>query len=455
MVWINIKHVLQKINNENYRYFSFINKKKIFLFGLLFFIMKIDLLKNYLSLKKDNKIKIGIISNSLKNGGVERQTAILLNYLSKKEFFQLYSFTREGPSNLDYIINNNIKRVVFGLELKKKIEELKPEIIIYQEYILREMYELNELKNIKIIFINHSCFFYWIYMKYYNHIVELYNIYKKNKYIISLIPYESDYLFKKWGINSILMNNFVPYDYNSAIPSDLSSKRIAMIGRGNDKQKRFYLGIESMQYIVKEIPTSEMIVISESAPYLQVLTEKLHLNKNIIFLGYHLNPEIFFKNVSLHIFPSVAESFGNVLCETLLYGIPNILVGIDYVSMAKGGTLIIYDDSPVSIAKIVTKILLDNKLRRKLGKNARKNVKKLKNDLLVNKWISLILSIYKNDNYSEYVRNQSKKIDKNEAIRIIEKQIYLLNRREKQFQNITIENFENFTYIENLLRNIS
>lgn len=251
------------------------------------------------------------------------------------------------------------------------------------------------------------------------------------------------------------INNFVPYDYNYAIPSDLSSKRIAMIGRGNDKQKRFYLGIESMQYIVKEIPTSEMIVISESAPFLQILTEKLNLNKNIIFLGYHLNPEIFFKNVSLHIFPSVAEAFPNVLCETLLYGIPNILVGVDYVSMAKGGTLIIYDDSPVSIAKIVTKILLDNKLRRKLGKNARKNVKKLRNDLLVNKWISLILSIYKNDNYYEYIRNQSKKIDKNEAIRIIEKQIYLLNRREKQFQNITIENFENFTYIECLLRKIS
>ena len=68
-----------------------------------------------------------------------------------------------------------------------------------------------------------------------------------------MVPFENDYLLKKWGIDSILMTNFLTYDYNSVIPSTLSSKNILMIGRADDKIKRFDLGIKAMHYIIKEI----------------------------------------------------------------------------------------------------------------------------------------------------------------------------------------------------------
>ena len=207
-----------------------------------------------------------------------------------------------------------------------------------------------------------------------------------------------------------------------------------------------------MQYIVKEIPKCEMMIISElkGITYLQNLIKKLNLKNHIKFVGYNSNPEKFFKNASLHIFPSIAEAFPNVLSETLIYGIPNILVGLDYVSNAKGGTVIIYDDSALSIAKIAITILLNEKLRKKLGKEARKNIKKFRNDLLFNKWVKLIISIYKGHNYYEDLRKKDKKITKKEAITIIENQINLLKKRIKKFQNITINDIENFTYIENI-----
>ena len=40
-----------------------------------------------------------------------------------------------------------------------------------------------------------------------------------------------------------------------------------------------------------------------------------------------------------------------VLSETKIYGIPTILCGLDYLSLAKGGTVIIYDDNPEIISK--------------------------------------------------------------------------------------------------------
>ena len=57
------------------------------------------------------------------------------------------------------------------------------------------------------------------------------------------------------------MNNFVPYEFELIIPSDLSAKIILMIGRGDDPVKRFELGIRAMKYISQKVPDSEMKII--------------------------------------------------------------------------------------------------------------------------------------------------------------------------------------------------
>ena len=46
-----------------------------------------------------------------------------------------------------------------------------------------------------------------------------------------------------------------------------------------------------------------------------------------------------------------------VLSEAKIFGIPTILCGIDYIALAEGGTVIIYDDSPDTVAKKSIKIL--------------------------------------------------------------------------------------------------
>jgi hypothetical protein len=119
---------------------------------------------------------------------------------------------------------------------------LKYIIFIYQYSIAKNIIELNRIKSFKIIFYQHQSFFYWIYSNY-TVFKELYNSYRNSKYIISLINLESNYIFKKWGINSIFMNNFITYEYDLVIPSNLSSKIILMIGRADNRLKRFELGI--------------------------------------------------------------------------------------------------------------------------------------------------------------------------------------------------------------------
>jgi len=309
---------------------------------------------------------------------------------------------------------------------------------------------LNKIKEVKTIFYNHSCFLIWLYANKIKFLKRLYSIYRKVKYIISLIPFENDYLFEKWGINSILMNNLISYNYkiDKIIPSDLSSKNILMIGRGDDKLKRFYLGIESMKYISKEIPNCKMLIISKVKGLndLIILVKKLDLKNNIKFVGYTSRPEIFYKNASLHIFPSICECFPMVLSETKIFGIPNILLGIDYISPGKGGIIYIYDDKPETIAKEAIKILTNYTYRKKLGKSAMESMKNFKNEVTIKKWIQLILSVYYGDKYYEKLKNGNKKMSEYEAINILKRQLKILKMRKHKMKNLTLNKVINFNF---------
>lgn len=409
----------------------------------------------YFNNKLKNKIRIALYTISISKAGIQRSTSLILNNFYKINIFKIYLFTKIKKEDNEFIIPKKVKRKVVKNTniniLIKEIRKNKIDILIYQFPYYNQIIKLSKLKNVTILFYIHQSFLYWIYNDYLS-FKFLYKSYQNIKYLISLIPFENDYLFRKWGIRSILMDNFITYEYKFVIPSDLSSKTIIMLGRADDKLKRFELGIKAMNYIIKDIPDSEMIIISEKIGIesLDLLIKNLKLENRINFVGYTEMPEIYFKNVSLHIFPSISECFPMVLCETKIYGIPNILLGINYVSMINGGTIIIYDDSPKTIANEAINILKNKNYRRKLGKEAKKSMKKYNNKSLLKKWIELILSIYNGDIYYKKLIKKEIKMSDNKAINIIKKQIKLLKIRNKKFFNISFHNLLNFNFMENL-----
>ena len=242
------------------------------------------------------------------------------------------------------------------------------------------------------------------------------------------------------------------HEFDSVLSSDLSTKTILLIGRGNAKKKRFHIGIEALEYIIKEIPNCELVIISKLSGIekLQNLVNNLNLEKNIKFNGYSSSPDLYFRNASLNIIPSISEAFPMVLSETKIYGIPNIIIGLDYIFNAKGGTVIIYDDKPESLAVEALNIIEKREYRKNLGKEARISMKKFSNDLLLKDWTELILSIYKGQYYYNKLRGDKKKLSQNEGINILNNQIKLLKMRYKIFQNITKNEFENYTYLKNI-----
>ena len=395
------------------------------------------------------KINIGIYAFGIKNGGRARTTSLLINNIEKLEIFNIFLFTKRDKEKDEYKLPNDLKRIIIKKDLIKQIKRNKLEIFIYQLSIHEDIRLLNNLHKVKVIFYQHLSVFDWIYG---NYIIfkTIYTDYINSKYVINIIPFENDYLFKKWGINSILMDNFMTYEFEKIIPSNLVSKQILMIGRGDAKKKRFELGIQAMEYIYQEIPKCEMIIISDlnHITHHEFLINNLNLKNKIKFIGYTASPELYYKNTSLNLFPSISEAFPLVLSETKIYGIPNILLGLDYTSISKGGTFMIYDETSESLGKIAIKILKNQTYKYILGKNANKSMKKFNNNLLLIKWIKLILSIYNGNKEYEKIKKQNKLLTYTKIIKIINYQIILLKKRIPIFNDIDINIFTNFSLLK-------
>ena len=425
---INI--IINKLRNKvfilsNYSKHLFLHKYILLLLALffhfysLYFRIKFNSSKSIIENNKNHNvfnhsIKIAYYCNAIKNGGVERAITLLINQLADIKFFKQYLITKSKKLDDEYTIPNNTIRfslAELNMNIFDILEKEQINILIYNLYKEEEMNKLTLYEGTKTIFFDHSSIFFWIYQRRYRFKNSFYAIYKRAKYVISLIPFENDYLFKRWGINSILMDNLNTYEYDSVFPSKLKENNIIMVGRGDDEFKRFDLGIKAMVNIIKEIPDCIMNIISIPCSRLVKLINHLRLNYNIKFIGFIKDPAIFYQNSSLHIIPSLAESYSMVLSEAKIYGIPTIICGLDYLVLAKGGTVILYDDKPDIIAKEAIKILKNDNYRRKLGKEARESMEKIKNKYIVKKWINLFLSIFKGEKYYD---KKSEKISKDE-----------------------------------------
>ena len=117
--------------------------------------------------------------------------------------------------------------------------------------------------------------------------------------------------------------------------------------------------------------------------------------------------------------------------------------------MAKGGTIIIYDDNPTTIAKEAIIILKDDNYRKKLGKEARKSMEKHKNVFIVKKWVKLLFFFYYGniDSFRKLQKlEENNRISKKQAENIINNQLFLLKKRIPYLNNITLEQFQLYSF---------
>ena len=141
-----------------------------------------DLHLNFINILK-NRIHLGIYTYCLNNGGRARITSILINYFYKIKIFNLYLLTKIDKQDNEYLIPEETKRVVIKNSLNnlnKIISLNKIDILIYNLNNETEINYLNKKKAPKIIYYQHSSFFYMIYSNY-SSFLSLYKEYHNSK----------------------------------------------------------------------------------------------------------------------------------------------------------------------------------------------------------------------------------------------------------------------------------
>jgi glycosyltransferase involved in cell wall biosynthesis len=137
--------------------------------------------------------------------------------------------------------------------------------------------------------------------------------------------------------------------------------------------------IKAMRKIVKKIPDAKLTIVGEGPlkNKYKRMAEEFGLSKNISFVGAKKNLELpmIYSQHDVFVLPSIhTESFGIVLIEAMASGVP--VIATEYAGMREEiirentGLIVPSKDSP-SLASAILTILLDKKLAKKMGANAR------------------------------------------------------------------------------------
>ena len=369
--------------------------------------------------------KVTILALHLGYGGIENAIATLANQLCTKyevEILSVYRLYNEPVFDLDervkinYISNikPNKKEMLFYLKKKNYSKFLKgigQSIKTgYVKYIKTASY-LRKLDTDVIIstrtvhnflvsrFVNKDIRkIAWEHNHHNNrskYIKRLVSSCKNMDYFVP-VSHELEEFYKSYLDKKVF---YIPNGLDS-IPKKISSldnKNIISVGRLS-KEK----GFDDLLRIFKKISNKDsdirLNIVGDGVEKnnLLELAKELKLGDKVVFHGYqnkeYINDLLF--NSSLYVMTSHTESFGLVLIEAMSYGVPCI----SYTS-AQGANEIINDgingylienrNEDEMIDKI-NLIMEDDKLRKKLGKAAKKRSLDYSSDVVLEKWSKLI-----------------------------------------------------------------
>ncbi len=113
-------------------------------------------------------------------------------------------------------------------------------------------------------------------------------------------------------------------DIPESVEHMIGRKRIVLTaGRLNSAKNQWHL-IRAFKSVKDVVPESLLIIAGsgELESYLKEITKKLHLEKDVVFLGFEANVYRFMHRADVFVLPSAFEGFPNALVEALCSGAP-------------------------------------------------------------------------------------------------------------------------------------
>lgn len=188
-------------------------------------------------------------------------------------------------------------------------------------------------------------------------------------------------LLDKKGLKAKTINIFNGIDISQKYPAKIDyslHNNILFVGRLAEEKKIDVL-IKIFSYAKKELPNLVLTIAGDGPVMdkLKKLTKRLNIESSVIFLGMVPQDKLsqIYQSSDIFVITSTAENQALVVLEAMASGLPIVGVKkhglIDVIDNSISGYLVKPGDIS-SFASYITKLINDQKLRERLGKNSRK-----------------------------------------------------------------------------------
>ena len=201
------------------------------------------------------------------------------------------------------------------------------------------------------------------------------------------------------NVKTVVIGNAIPqYDVQADLSAQKDTYKILFVGRLSKNHKRPHLLIEAFAGLADEFPNwnVELWGAEDGKAYykeLQLLIKKHHLENRVFLKGPTNDVSSVLQQGDIFAFPSAYEGFGLALGEAMSMGLP----AVGYKSCSAVNELIkdgengyLCEDGIEPLRIALQKIMKNQNLRKKLGWNAKKIIRKYSSFLIWNMWEKIL-----------------------------------------------------------------
>lgn len=138
----------------------------------------------------------------------------------------------------------------------------------------------------------------------------------------------------------------------------LAGKQLISVGRLEEIKGQRYL-LEAMPMVIERFPDVKLIFIGKGSEEnnLKMLSSSLHIDSNVLFMGFNNNPYPYVSSSDVVIIPSLLEPFGLVYIEAFALNVPvlafDTAAGNEIIENNKTGLLVPPRDSLALAEKLI------------------------------------------------------------------------------------------------------
>ena len=344
--------------------------------------------------------------------------SLIANEISKRQIH--VTICTYYSSDTAYTLDENIKLVPLfeESEIKTNIsEKIKIKFKFYLRFrrLLKEndidavisfMQGMNgkailvsKLSNIPIIASEHTTYKYsmnlfsWIERRW---------IYKLADAVAVLTNYDYEEFYKGFLTNVVVMPNPVSFAPIKTMPArDKTIFASGDLNRWSDKGFDNLLMIFSK--VVEVHPDWKLKIAGsgdEGKKQLMLLSKKLNIQENIVFLGFCSNIKEELQRSSIFVLSSKYEGFSMILAEAMSQGCACIsfdcVAGPSEIIENETDGILVEDQNMRQMEAEICRVIGNKGLREYLGINATNNIQRFSTKIIVNKWLDLISNTISN-----------------------------------------------------------